>query len=653
MLILTVITCVQFFACSPSNNGGGNNSGGNNSTNPFGTVADIGAHYVSGTLHKVNVTETQKPFVQNGKSEYVLVTNTTNDCYKAAGFISDHVYNATGCRLPTESADGQVYSADKKWIVVGSQELFMQAGLTMPSENLGNTGYYIISKDNSVFIATLDDFAIQRAAISFLSHLIGYEMYSENSVVYSKNGATMPSFNIIERPDIDYILPGSAMSNVEAYGMGYTTSDEIFYAVGGEHWHNSLNFFTTDEITRNPSWFSEDRTQLCHTARGDIEEYNKMQAVILDGMVEVINSDPTKNVITLTVEDGLGQDICGCEYCKAEELKYGTESAAIIKFVNDLSEKLDARLLKEAESGGTPYRDVLIYFFGYFNSSAAPVKLVDGKYKPIDASVVCRDNVGVYLIPSGMRYNKNLYTDQVNEQAAEKIKGWSAVTKNIFYWLYDTNFNAYFYPFNSYDVVAENFRFCKENATETSLMHDQSQYNQDNVTAFGRLKTYTQAKHSFNVNLNYNDTVNNFFEGYFKDAAVPMRQFFDELQVYLAYLEEAYPTDYTGDIYDQVSKSHLWSQRTLEHWLDLIDEAYASIEKYAASNPELYKALYENIMLESLFPRFALLELYPATYSEEQLYEARRAFVDDCRALNITNVQEHSTIDGTFKSWGF
>ena len=120
-------------------------------------------------LHKVNVTETDRPFIVNRKSEYkvLLPANASPDIKTAAAYFVKYVSQATGYYLPTESADSYTWDEDAKWIVFGRTELFQAAGLTMPVDDIGQSGYYIKSAGDSVFLAVKEDLSSEEEEGSY------------------------------------------------------------------------------------------------------------------------------------------------------------------------------------------------------------------------------------------------------------------------------------------------------------------------------------------------------------------------------------------------------------------------------------------------------------------------------------------------------
>ncbi len=66
-ILLAGVMCVSaFVGCSNNNSGNNGGNGGTNPTKPTQTVPDADQHLATGTLHKVNVTESSRAFVTTG-----------------------------------------------------------------------------------------------------------------------------------------------------------------------------------------------------------------------------------------------------------------------------------------------------------------------------------------------------------------------------------------------------------------------------------------------------------------------------------------------------------------------------------------------------------------------------------------------------------
>ena len=618
---------------------------------PIETGNDTENHNTVEGLHKVSVIESNREFIADHTTEYkILVDESEEEAVAAASFISRRLLEATGVRVAIEYyTAGKRIGAGDKYIVIGCPDLFKAAGLTMPTDDIGQTGYYIKSSVDSVYFAVKGVYGYQNAAISFLKHTVGYEMYASDCVVYEKTGATLPDFDIVEKPDFEFHIPGNQVDDDALYGMGYLSTDDIFITVDGALWHNSFNYLPPDTYKEeHPDWYSDIGTQLCYTAHGKYDEgdeYGKMVDAVADIVIDLADANPDISNITFTQQDV--QEQCGCPACSEVVDTYGSISAAIIKFCNRVNAEVQAHLQEQADANGTAKRDFNILFFAYQASEKPPVKKENGKYVPIDNSVVCDDNVGVIIAPIDAYYNQTFYHED-NLSTAINIEGWGACSKKLYMWLYETNYSYYFYPFNSYDSTIDTYRFCFDNGA--IFMFNDGQYNQANVTHFSKFKEYVDAKSQFDVSCNYKELTDEFFENYFRAAKTPMRLFFDELQAHMRYLESAYST-VNGNIYCDIEEARYWPKRTLTHWLELCDEAYAAIEVYKDADPVLYDTLKKHILIETLFPRFALIQLHGSSYVDSELREMRRQFRADADSLGITQLDEWTTLDETYELW--
>lgn len=640
-------------------------------------------HLVSNTLHKVNVTEnSSRVFVKNRKSDYVIIADNDGEkMKKAVDLIVKNVNSAAGAALNSE-----VYSVGRengwtsndKLIVFDNDAFFAKAGLTMPDENLGKGGYYMKTVGNTVFIMCAEEGGYQLGAIKFLEETLGYDMLAPDCVVYEKSGETIPDMEIVERPDYEYRMTSTFKVPTSAvYGMGFNmgTLDSMFMPVpnretgtGAKTEHNSFNYLPpsmyNDENkpeTYHPKWFSyagnEVKEQLCYTAHGDAVEYQAMVDTLYEYLKEIVDKNPKMNNITITHQDNYSY--CDCETCLNVVKEYGAISAAYIMFLNDVDDRLQADLEREASEKGVEKREVNIIFFAYHGTKESPTYLgEDGAYHPTSEDVMMNENVGVMIAPIESYYTSSFY-EKVNIEKGESnsIKSWSCLTDKLYMWTYETYFNNYFYPYNSWSTIVENYRFCLEN--HAVYIFNQGQHDQNSPTGFMALKYYVDSKAGINVNVNYSDLEKKFFRCYFKDAAEPMYAFFSALQGRLSYLEKTYNDTVDGGINNGTSnvlaKKKYWDYRTLTGYLDDIDTALNAVEKYKTQDPDTYTMLKNHITIESLFPRYALITLYGEQMSSEQSDQMKKEFVTDCNALGVTREgeSEKRNLSNLFARWGY
>lgn len=649
-------------------------------TSVEGDMLSVAEHKQSGTLHKKNVKEnSSRKFVESAKTDYVILTDTDSSyARKAASFIASNVKSATGAVIKTEKLTDETlngWNSQKKYIVLNCKGLFAKAGLKMPSDNLGESGYYMKTEGNTVFVMCASNLGYQTGAIAFLQNVLGYDMLASECVVYEKSGATIPDMEIIEKPDYDYRTVSNFTYGVDdVYAMGFneTSIASMFIPVPNRAGtgvsnavHNSYDYLPPSMYQKDhPSWYSHagnrNEEQLCYTAHGayltadedkkngKANEYNLMLETLYEYLKELVDANPDMNNITITHQDN--KSFCDCDACKAAVQKYGAITSVYIMFLNRIDDMLQADLEKEARENGTEKRNVNVLFFAYHGTKESPTKLGDdGKYHPTAPEVVMNKNVGVFVAAIESYYTNSFYED-INRELGESelIKSWSCLTDNVYMWLYSTHFSNYFYPYATWDSIVESYRFCIEN--NAIYMFNEGQINQYNPTGFNKFKEYIDSKALMDVNVNYKDLEAKYFRYYFADAATPMLEYFKELQSHLAYIQETDPS-VSGRINITPNKATHWKRQTLLKYLGYIDKAYAAIERYKVDEPEYYNKLYKRITIESLFPRYALLDIYSGYYSKDMLESERNSFKNDNEILRNTQVSESASLKELYAGW--
>ncbi len=636
---------------------------------PIGTVAEMDAMYPTNVLHKVSVTETSNVFVDfsgdEPATEYGIVYGSDDASARMATFASLHIGRATGVVIePKPVTEDDHYSSADKLIYVNCPVQFAEAGLTMPEDNIGQTGYYIRTVGTSVFIMTKGEYGTQHAGISLLQHLIGYNMYGPDAVVYKKTGATLPDMNIIEKPDFDFYIAANSIDDDTMYGMGFQDYNEIFINIESSHssfnpWHNSLDYLPNDiYLEDHPDWYSTEsfapigdisRRDICYTAHGNQAEYELLVEEAYKQMMYWIEKNPTIPTITFTIEDH--NTVCQCDACKASAAKYnGSNAGAVIQFLNRVNNKIQQKLADDAAASGKEKRELNVLFFAYHKMLTPPAKQnPDGTWSPIDETVVCGDNLGVFIAPIESNYGYSYYDDE-NERDKANCEGWAACTDIIYAWTYSANFLYYLFPCNTYDNMIENYRFFK--SLGAVYMWPQGQHNAGEFSHFTNFKDYVNSKALFDTSVNMKDLTDDYFANYFMDAAGPMREYYDQLLAHLCYLQEEYYLDFARVTHAEISKSVYWPVGLIAQWGSYIEDAYRAIEKYKTTDEELYIKLYDRITIESMFIRYVQASLHAGSYTDTALLEMRLAFKADCDKYGFNCSAESGQISDIFSKWG-
>ena len=622
------------------------------------TVTASQKHLVDNSdKHIINTTAGSTVFATNGVSDYVIVGANESRINRAKELIVGAVNRALGITLNT--AYETTYSANGKKIIINDSTLFAQAGLIMPSVDLGDSGYYIKSAGTNVFIMAKNVMGITNGAVGLLQGLLGYDIYAHDTESFTvKAGDTviMPNFDVIDMPDFDYRLFSARKSTLAKDLMRFTNSNEVYVNLGGRAWHNTL-FALPPETYKadHPSWYCnnwnaespKDGNQLCYTCRGDQNEYSAM----VDTLYEIIKAEfikyPNVNNVTFTIMDNHNR--CSCSTCEASKDYYGSDSAAVIKLCNAVSDRLDEYFCPQG-------RNVKVLFFAYFYTEEAPTNHLD--------EVHCSKNVGAFIAPIYANYTQTFYSEE-NEKYAQTISNWANLTENVYMWLYETNYSFYFYPYDAFDSMIETYRFCYNN--NARLMFPEGQHNQCVSTAFTKFKDYIESKVMWNVNEDYETLKQNFFTNYFLDASDIMLTYYEELRTQLAKIYASGLTGGTnmarGRIYEAIAQPRLWPTALLQKWLGYINQAYDSIEYLKDVDMNLYNKYKSHIDVEAIFIRYALCDICASDFTEQELLQMRQdfvAFLDDIKdymTYEIGSVygfrtRETAAIGGYKTDWG-
>ena len=113
----------------------------------------------------------------------------------------------------------------------------------MPERSLlRSAGYYIKTVADDVFIGFYSENGAQLGALAFLRETIGYDMLSDDMVIYEKDGTILPQMDITERPDYEFRLANNKLKDDASYGMGFTTVNTLLTTKPTGAVHNFYDF---------------------------------------------------------------------------------------------------------------------------------------------------------------------------------------------------------------------------------------------------------------------------------------------------------------------------------------------------------------------------------------------------------------------------
>ena len=608
--------------------------------------------------HIFNVAESQIDFIKDGKTDYKIVMPQMPSEFELTA-IDELLYFfeiATDISLELVSDIEVAYTADSKYISVGDTEYAKAAGVTADYDVLKTGGFRIVTKGQSVILLGASGRGTLYAVYEFLTQNFNYEFYADNAICIDKDvkNLKLKNFDITDVPDYEYALTTYGFIRHKAVSTNryrMVTDSSLMIPVGRNMYHNSFDWLPKETWEEeHPNWYSTDGTQLCYTARGDEAEYNAMMEAATEKAKALLSDTNYLNysILTLTQQDGSGW--CDCKTCVDTTNMYnGSKAAAVIHFMNELRENIDEWF----EGEGKEYaRDLKLLFFGYHQTNQPPTvwDKTEKVYKPVDSTVVCAPGVGVYFAEANGDYTQSFY-EKNNLYIAENMMGYGALAKDIFFWSYQVNFSYYLTPYNSFDGMQAIYQYGKKcNAT---LLFDQGQYNEPGrPTAWCTLKAYLASKLAWDVNADFDQLIDNFFEGYFGPAANEMKKMFDSFRVRSVYNETYNGYGGLKSIMTDVLQVKYWPEALMRDGLQYTDNALGALEELKASDPDKYAAYSANIRLERLSPLYIMIQLYNSKITDAQTMQYKRMFYEDAQEMGITKTGEKTFIRDMYTLWG-
>ncbi len=637
-VLLTLTVLFSLIAC--------NKNGGGESVNESLGGSDIP---VESGLPVVN----NEYIVKNGSSEYEILypSKATATERLAVSEFADFFKEATKISLRTTSDDKM--KADGKYISVGYTKLLENAGYTYSASELKSDGFKIKTSGDDVLIFGASDYGTIYGVYETLGYLFDFEYFFNDSYRLNKGvtNLNLYDFDVVEIPDIEYRATGygSLSSNpIDCFRLRMRPYPEFFIGINGVVFHNGLQYVKNSPLF-DYTWISEGGDQLCYTAHGDEEELQNMLDASFDVLTAHLISNPTKNIVTYTIEDN--QNFCTCESCISTINEYnGANSAVVILYLNKLNAMIQDWFKSEE---GAPYaRDLDIVFFAYNATTDAPVVFNEEtqKYEGINGLTIDK-GISVLYAPIAVDFTESLTTGD-NAQFYKTAKQWSDISPSMYLWLYSTNFVYYLTPYDSFDGIADNYAIAKE--IKTRWIFDQAVWNDYGfTTGWSNLKSYLNAKLSWDASLDVDVLIDEYFETCFGPGANDMREYFSEMRVLTTYNKENNGLAGLRSIYQNVLQEKFWPKMILAKWIEHCDDAIAKIEPLKDNNPLAYQNYYKNIAGERLSAYYLFISLYTYNTEESIIKDYQMQFKQDAQSLGLTLTSEgNGTVEALINSWG-
>ncbi len=609
--------------------GGGNSSSGNDSVDNSVNSSTGNTSVPDVVLPDKEAEYTNVVLADDGRSDYsIVIPANASDCVaNAAQELKRYFSGATGAILNVITDEDITFDRNAKYISLGETTIFDGCGMTVDVNQLNRDGYKIKTYGNTVVIGAAKDIGVLYGVYEFLAYQVAFEPYAVDEIYYKKvDTLYLADLDVVDAPSfvgrvtdgpMQFETYGSMLlryrnntvtSSVYDYGDSKTFapghSETYAYIIPSSKYNNE-----GDPDNYHPEWFSNATIQICLTNEALIEEAIK-------NCIEIVKNNPDATYLNISQNDGDGW--CHCADCAAEQRKYKTSGYAV-RFVNKVIEGVE-----EWRIENQPTRDLKYAMFAYASALMPPVVYnpETDKYAPLDESVIPHEKLSIRLTALNACYS-HAFNDPncaTNVNQLSYMKGWrdiSAEDMNMTIYDYCANYHNYLIFLDTYAGLKENLKSYQElGITEI--------YRQNatgaTVKTMGDLETYLMAKLMWNVDLDLNTLMDNFFTNYYKTAAPYMRKYFDHMRNYIAWKNANTSGGFHMQLYDTYSPSlnraSTWPIRVLEQAQEYLQQALAATQlgEDAAQN----EILYDRVLKEIACSKYLIAINYDEYYTVDK-----------------------------------
>ncbi len=586
-----------------------------------------------------HLVESDYKIVENGMSEYqiVLPESPKMNEQTAAEELQLFIKQSSGAVLPVVSENK--VSEKSPMISIGETVFAGKKGVSAGGEDLGSSGYKIKTDGSSLFILSDENGTGEGciyAVYDLLEDAIGWCAYASDEIGYEEkkdiklyvyDETVKPTF---DRRSIAYLDINSdpvyrrRMRLINQYNNDFWCNplfghSQISDLLKKEKYYEAHKYGTTKQIVEDGGtvevpdhWYGSSAEQLCWTGGAEMEL--EMATVLYSYIKEY----PDTVYFMLGQEDN--QNYCDCARCQSAIDDWGYNITGLeINFLNNVIKIVEEWVKRDYPEG----RDIRYVMFAYYDALVPPVSGSEGNEAAFSKKVIPDDKLYIYFTPIETNYSHSL-EDVENEDILKNLKGWYKLfggKDRVIVYSYDTNFHYYFYNFDNFGTFRSHLKTYSENGVNYYYTQGAPYTNQ---CTFQEMRIFVESKLMWNIDLSYDDLVNKFMAGYYKDAATAIRRYYDFTRMRYEQSEKLLGIEFK-DIYADIGSKKIWTESAVSAMDKIFDEAYESIERYKTEDLDLYDTLKSRIKRLELTVIYTKLLNYRFDYSQEKI----NALVDD------------------------
>ena len=392
-------------------------------------------------------------------------------------------------------------------ISIGMTELFKSADLAEAKLDLGDEGYAIAVKGETLYLWGGHLRGPIYAVYALLEEDLGCRWYDYKSSFIPK----VPELKF--RPVTRHFVPVLELRDpyyydafVEDWSLRNRTSSlkiPLPAAWGGSQEHTREGVSHTFHVIlpkeefweKHPEYFGQlngarQPSQLCLTNPDVLR-------LVIDRAKESLKLNPSARVISISQDDGV--PMCQCTTCSAIDNAEGSKAGALIQFVN-----------KVAEALAVDHPDVKVSTLAYLDTIVLPKTI-----RP-------RDNVVILVCTDSHAWLYPFLHISKTEKFQQALKAWASIGAHIWVWDYTVNFSHYPIPMPNMPVVTPNMRFFIENGAKGIML-------QGGYHSFGSenapMRSWVWAKQLWDPSRDTQSLMRDFIYGYYGEAADPIWEY--------------------------------------------------------------------------------------------------------------------------------
>lgn len=474
----------------------------------------------------------------NGLTKYHIVVSTdaSDEEKYAAQLLQEYIYKISGSKVPVVNKCKKIHNEE------------IHIGNTAESKigSVEDDSIRVIRKGSSLYFNAKDGNGVMYAVFDFMEKYLGVRIFTKDQDYYpTDSNLTIKNISSYSfKPVNNFRSVNSTFlrqdKNLKRWLRANTTEDMF---ANGYFVHTILKLCSPKEyFDSHPEYFAivngkRDRGQICWT-NDDVFE------IVKKNLSKSMYLQPNKQVWSVSQEDN--DIVCSCDKCKKLIEENKSNAAPVIYFVNKIAKA---------------FPDKTISTLAYRFSRKCP------------ENMTLENNVQIMLCSIEVDRNKTI-EEQSNGSSsfAYDLEQWGKLTKNIFLWDYECDFDYYVSPFPNLHVLQPNIQFFVRN---NAFDHFQ-QANCDTGHEFSELKNYLIAKLLWDPYINVDSTITEFCDNYYGKAGKLIKTYINETE------QEAIKEkgNVRLDIYGSpvALKDNILRKENLDKWSKLFDKAESLVK---------------------------------------------------------------------------